>query len=350
MNSNNGELLLITVNHETVPMEDRERYSLDKDQVRKLYETLRETSIVDEALILSTCNRFELYSKTIDPEKGADSIIEALQKFYRIDAQSIRNHAVVQEGQAAIKHLIEVSAGLKSQIVGEAEIFGQVKDAYAMCQKLGYAGSLLNRLFQKGFQAAKLIRHSTSIGEGQINISNVAVSLSLKIFGGLDHTSALIVGTGEIGEKTAKALRSRGAKSFGVASHSLERTQGVAETWGGTPRVVSEIESYLNEYDIIISSTELNEPLLTQSSLEQLNRQRKNRPLFLIDLGLPRNIDPSCAAVDDVYLYNLDDLAKIAEDNLSERRAAIKSSEAIAAKKSELIWKTLVNRGLVSFR
>ncbi len=350
MSTHHGELLLITINHETVPLEERERYSLDDGQVKVLYEALHNSPSIEESLILNTCNRFELYSKTSDPKNGSTIAFETLGSFYKIQREEVESHARIRFGQEAIKHLIEVSAGLRSQITGEAEIFGQVKNAYATCQRLGYSGRLINRMVQKGFQAAKLIRHSTPIGEGQINISNVAVDLSLKIFGSLKDTSALVIGTGSIAEKTTKALRSRGASKFGVASRDSERANVVADAWGGNPHTLGELETYLNDYDIIISSTETDSPLLDARSLGKHMDARKNRPLFLIDLGLPRNMHSSCQEIENVYLYNLDDLAKIAEDNLSDRRAAIKYSEEIAAQKSASIWRTLESRGLVNFQ
>jgi len=350
MSSHHNELLLITINHETVPLEERERYSLDEAQVKILYEALHKSPTIEESLILNTCNRFELYSKTSDPQNGIDIAFGTLGSFYGIDRKEVESHARTRYGQEAIKHLIEVSAGLRSQITGETEIFGQVKNAYATCQQLGYAGRLINRMVQKGFQAAKLIRHSTPIGEGQINISNVAVDLSLKIFGSLEDISALVIGTGEIGEKTAKALRSRGATRFGIASRSSKRASQVATDWGGVPHGLGELSTYLNRYDIIISSTESSQPLLDAQILEGHMDERKNRPLFLVDLGLPRNLDASCQELENVYLYNLDDLAKIAEDNLAERRAAIKHSEEIAAQKSASIWRMLESRGLVNFQ
>lgn len=350
MSSGHDELLVVTVNHESVPMKDRERYSLDNHQIETLYKTLRDTSIIEESLVLNTCNRFELYFKTNDPRSGKSIVFELLSAFYRIPLEEFQAHAKTRSGQEAIKHLIEVSAGLRSQITGEAEIFGQVKNAYSVCQQLGGAGALINRMVQKGFQAAKLIRHSTPIGHGQINISNVAVDLSLKIFGSLDRVSALIIGTGEISEKTAKALRSRGALEFGIVSRSLERAETVARDWGGKALALGGLNSYLNAYDILIASTNAETPILTKAALHRLHPARKNRPLFLIDLGLPRNLDSACEELDQVYLYNLDDLAKIAENNLSDRRAAIRVSETIADQKSDAIWKMLEKRGLVSSR
>lgn len=350
MSSDLDELWVVTVNHETVPMEERERYSLNDSQVEALYKMLHATLIIDEFLILNTCNRFELYFKTSDPRDGNSMVFETLSSFYRIPIAELEAHVKTRSGQEAIKHFIEVSAGLRSQITGEAEIFGQVKNAYSKCQQLGGAGALINRMVQKGFQAAKLIRNSTPIGQGQINISNVAVDLSLKIFGSLERVSALIIGTGEISEKTAKALRSRGAREFGIVSRSLERAETVASDWGGQALALDALDSYLNDYDILIASTNAQTPLLTKATLDRLHPARKNRPLFLIDLGLPRNLDVACNELDNVYLYNLDDLAKIAEDNLSDRRAAIQTSESIASQKSSAIWRMLEKRGLVSSR
>ncbi len=348
MSPEHHELLLVTVNHETVPMEERERYALDETQVSSLYQLMGETDAIEESMVLNTCNRFELYFKTNDPPSGQATIFEALSGFYGIPLNELESHAKTRGGQEAVKHLIEVSAGLRSQITGEAEIFGQVKEAYSKCQHFGGAGAVINRMVQKGFQAAKLIRHTTPIGQGQINISNVAVDLSSKIFGSLERAAALVIGTGEISEKTTKALRSRGAQRFGIASHSMERACSIADVWGGEPRALDSLESYLNAYDILISATDTETPLLTKQMLDRLHPARKNRPLFLIDLGLPRNLDANCDELDNVYLYNLDDLAKIAEDNLKERKAAIQCSETIASQKSDAIWRMLEKRGLVN--
>lgn len=336
---------VLSINHENVPLDIRERYSVDAGKVGLLYDSLEKADFVTESLILSTCNRFELYA-CVGPD-CEDKLFTTLESFYDLKVTEIKEHARIRSGKDAVRHLIEVAAGLRSQITGEAEIFGQVKAAYSRSTSTGSAGKVINRIFQKGFQAAKLIRHTTQIGEGQINISNVAVDLSSKIFGNLKGTSALVLGTGEIGEKTVKALKSRGVARFGIASRTIERAKEVAEDWGATALSMEDVNDYLNDYDIVLASTVVDEPIITYKSTQAALGKRKGRPLFLIDLGLPRNIDPNCQNFDNVFLYNLDDLAAIAEENQAQRKKAVLDSEEIAVQKSDIIWGNLVSRGQV---
>ena len=339
--------ILLSVNHESVPLEVREEYSLEESKLALLYDQLNQIESISESLILNTCNRLELYACVSD-EHPENPPLSILSEFFEKDALSLLEHFKVRRGQQAIQHLIEVCAGLRSQIPGEVEIFGQVKNAYSASHKNGYTGKIINRVFQKGFQAAKLIRNTTRIGEGQINVANVAVELAAKIFGSLGKASTLSLGTGDIGEKTVKALKSRGVERLGVASRSFERAESVSKDWGGKPYSISGLASYLHEYDIVIASVGAEEKLIDYSMAKNAVHQRRDRPLFLIDLGLPRNIDPDCQELDNVFLYNLDDLAVIANENLKERKAAVDSSEKIASHRSQLIWESLLRRGIHS--
>ncbi|MDQ8197721.1 glutamyl-tRNA reductase [Pelagicoccus enzymogenes] len=343
MSRQHDSFSVISINHEVAPLEVRERYSMDDAKVATLYTTLKNKGKVEESLVLNTCNRFELYTQC---EDGADAefVLHTLANAYGVSPDELAGHLHLRSGRDAVQHLIEVAAGLRSQITGEAEIFGQVKAAYALSQEHGYAGKTINRVFQKGFQAAKLIRNSTTVGQGQINIANVAVDLAGKIFGELRSAAALSLGTGEIGEKTVKALRSRGAETFGIASRSQDRAEEVAREWGGTPRLLQDLESYLPEYDIVIASVGAEEAVLTRKIVKQCSSRRKGRPLFLIDLGLPRNIEQGCEDFDNVFLYNLDDLASIADENLAQRKEAVVDATAIAEQKSEFIWNAILKR------
>ncbi len=343
MSREHDSFSVISINHEIAPLEVRERYSMDDTKVGSLYAELQSNSLVSETLVLNTCNRFELYTQLTD-EATERCVLETLAKAYSVEVTELEKHLHFRSGRNAVQHLIEVAAGLRSQITGEAEIFGQVKAAYALSQDRGYAGKTINRVFQKGFQAAKLIRNSTPVGEGQINIANVAVDLAGKIFGELSSAAALSLGTGEIGEKTVKALRSRGAETFGVASRSQARAEEVAREWGGTPRLLQNLESYLPEYDIVIASVGADEAVITRKIIKECYARRKGRPLFLIDLGLPRNIEKGCEDFDNIFLYNLDDLATIADENLAQRKQAVVDATAIAEQKSEFIWNSILKR------
>lgn len=343
MSRANDSFTVISINHEIAPLEVRECYSMDDAKVDSLYADLHASDDISESLVLNTCNRFELYTECSNKE-STNNVLELLAKTYNVSVSELEGHLHLRSGRDAVQHLIEVSAGLRSQITGEAEIFGQVKAAYALSQDRGYAGKTINRVFQKGFQAGKLIRNSTTVGEGQINIANVAVDLAGKIFGELSSAAALSLGTGEIGEKTVKALRSRGAKDFGIASRSQTRAEEVANEWGGTPRLLHDLETYLPEYDIVIASVGAEEAVITKSILKKCFSKRKGRPLFLIDLGLPRNIEQACEDFDNVFLYNLDDLASIADENLAQRKQAVIEAKAIAEQKSEFIWNAILKR------
>ena len=345
MSRETESFILLSINHETASLAERERFSVDDANVRTLYQRLKDSPQIDEALVLNTCNRFELYAQL---GSGAlpDHLTALLAEFYGYSPSEVAAHVRLRHGLDAVQHLIEVAAGLRSQITGEAEIFGQVKNAYALCLDQGRAGKVINRVFQKGFQAAKLIRNSTQIGEGQINIANVAVELASKIFGSLERAAALSLGTGEIGEKTVKALRSRGAADFGIVSRSPDRAAAVAQDWGGRPHSLADLGKYLPFYDIVIASIGSEEPVVTRELVKSALARRKDRPLFLIDLGLPRNVQPTCGHLDNVFLYNLDDLAAIAEENLAERRAALAASQEIAAQKAATIWQSIVTRNL----
>lgn len=343
MSQGDDSFFVLSINHEKAPLEVREQYSLDADKVSKLYQELDNRSGVSESLILNTCNRFELYTR-VQPQTQASEILEILSGFYGVTPEDVREHLHLDSGRQAVQHLIEVSAGLRSQITGEAEILGQVKSAYAESQKAGHAGKVINRVFQKAFQAAKLIRTSTAVCQGQISIASVAVDLATKIFGNLASAKALSLGTGEIGENTVASLRARGAREFGIASRSPERAKEAAEKWGGSPKVLGELESYLADYDIVIAAVGSEDPVVTQSLLKRCGIQKRERPLFLIDLGLPRNIERSCEDFDNIFLYNLDDLASIAEENLAHRKEAVIESKEIAAQKSEFIWNAILKR------
>ncbi|EDY85140.1 glutamyl-tRNA reductase [Verrucomicrobiia bacterium DG1235] len=346
MSRENDSFIVLSINHEVAPLDVRERYSVDDSKANDLYALLHNTGGVSESLVLNTCNRFELYTK-LEKDANIECVVAILAEFYGEPSDKVLEHLHLRSGREAVQHLIEVSAGLRSQITGEAEIFGQVKSAYAESQNRGYAGKLINRVFQKGFQAAKLIRNSTTVGEGQINIANVAVDLASKIFGDLKSAAVLSLGTGEIGEKTVKALRSRGAKDFGIASRSQERAEEVASKWGGAPHVLADLQSYLPQYDIVIASVGTDGAVITHDLVKKCAARRRGRPLFLIDLGLPRNIEQSCDAFDNVFLYNLDDLASIAEENIAQRKEAVIESTNIAANKAQHIWEAIAKRGLL---
>jgi glutamyl-tRNA reductase len=231
-----------------------------------------------------------------------------------------------------------------SQVVGETEILGQVKEAYAAAQATGTTGPVLNRVFQKTFQAAKHVRTSTAIGEGQISVASVAVDLALKIFGDLRHCRVLVLGAGEIGEKTVRAFRSRNAgvlldSRMAVTSRRLQRAEELARTFAAQAIPLERVAGALPEFDIAVCSTAAPGVVVTRAMAAAAMRRRAVRPLFFIDLAMPRNIDPGVADLPNVFLYNLDDLAKIAGENLALRQAEMERVRALLAGKAEALWR-----------
>ena len=331
-------LFLIGATHHRVPLEVREKLSLTSDAASALQAELTAMSGLREYAVLNTCNRVEFYgvAETSDAAARVAAAFCARQKF---DLTEFERISLNLRGREAIQHLLEVSAGLDSQIVGENEIFGQVKDAYAAAQARGSTGPVLNRVFQKGFQAAKHVRTHTGITEGQVSVANVAVELAVNIFGAIKDTRILLVGAGEIGEKTAKAFQSRGAAALTVASRRLERAMELASSLGASAMPFEQFESRLNEYDVVVCATSAPGVVVTHAATKTAMHKRPARPLFFIDQALPRDVEPAVAKIDNVFLYNLDDLAKIAEENRAAREAELVKCRSIIAEKAEALWR-----------
>ncbi len=337
------QLFLIGATHHRVPLEVREKLSLTSDAAAALQAELASMSGLREYAVLNTCNRVEFYgvAETSDAAARVTAAFCARQKFDLTEFERISLHL---HGREAIQHLLEVSAGLDSQIIGENEIFGQVKDAYAAAQARGSTGPVLNRVFQKGFQAAKHVRTNTGITEGQVSVANVAVELAVNIFGAIKDTRILLVGAGEIGEKTAKAFQSRGAAALTVASRRLERAMELASSLGASAMPFEQFESRLNEFDVVVCATSAPGVVVTHAATKTAMHRRPARPLFFIDQALPRDVDPAVAKIDNVFLYNLDDLAKIAEENRAAREAELVKCRSIIAEKAEALWRQVATQ------
>ena len=317
-------LFCIGISHHTANVETRERYALHRSE-----EALRTESGCAEALVLATCNRVEVYLSTAEPlatdhitrclMNGAVATLEDAGAFYRY------------EGEECVRHLFRVAAGLDSMVIGETEILGQVKKAYAQARESGGAGPVLHRLFQRAFRVAKQVRSRTDITRGAVSVGSVAVELAVKIFGDLSDRKVLVLGAGETSERTARALNSRGVGDIRVSNRSLERAQGLAAQVGGQVIPFHEWSLQCREIDILISSTSADEPLLTPEMLSPLVRERADRPLFIIDIAVPRDVAPEVNEMEGVYLYDIDSLQSIAEQALALRREQIAASERIIA-------------------
>ncbi|HVU16214.1 MAG TPA: glutamyl-tRNA reductase [Candidatus Didemnitutus sp.] len=334
---NPAALLFVGVSHHTAPLAVRERLTLDGDRAAQLADRLRADPAIREFALLSTCNRTEIYAVAASPAAGV-AAQQYLAEVSGCAPDDLGPLTVHRNDVAVIDHLFGVAAGLDSQIVGEAEILGQVKEAYHAALERNWTGPVLNRVFQKTFQTAKHIRTHTALGEGQISIATVAVDLAGKIFGSLEEISILVVGAGDIGLKTIQAFQSRGARKITVASRTLSKAEEAAAQAGGWAVSMSELPEILPSVDIVASSTSAPYAHITQNMVAYAMRRRPQRPLFLVDLALPRDIEPGAAEVADVYLYNLDDLARIAEDNLARRKAEVARGQTIVSQRSVALW------------
>ncbi len=317
-------LFCVGISHHTAKVETRERYAGQRSE-----DALRAESGCTEALMLATCNRVEVYGSAAAPiateqiarwlARGVAGTMEDASAFYRY------------EGEECVRHLFRVAAGLDSMVIGETDILGQVKKAYANARESRSIGPLLHRLFQRAFRAAKQVRSRTEITRGAVSVGSVAVDLAVKIFGDLRDRKVLILGAGETSERTARALSSRGVTDIRVSNRSFERAESLAGLVRGRAVSFHEWALQCREIDILISSTSADEPLLTPNILSPLIRERSDQPLFIIDIAVPRDVAPEVNEMDGVFLYDIDSLQSIAEQSLTLRRQQIAAGEGIIA-------------------
>lgn len=315
-------LFCIGISHHTAKVETRERYAL-----RRSEEAVRAGSGCAEALILPTCNRVEVYGAA-DSSIGTEQIVRCLAESETMeDASAFYRY----EGEDCVRHLFRVVSGLDSMVIGETEILGQAKKAYENARASGNAGPSLHRLFQRAFRAAKQVRSRTEITRGAVSVGSVAVELAVKIFGDLRERKVLLLGAGETSERTARSLTSRGVTDIRVSNRSIERAETLAAVVRGRAVPFSAWADQCAEIDILISSTSADEPLLTPLILSPLIRERLDRPLFIIDIAVPRDVAPEVNEMDGVYLYDIDSLQSIAAQSLALRRQQIAAGEEIIA-------------------
>lgn len=317
-------LFCVGISHHTANVETRERYAGSCSE-----ESLRAASGCRETLVLATCNRVEVYGSA-DAPVATEEVLRCLQ---RAGAGAVENAEAFyrHDGAACAQHLFRVVAGLDSMVIGETEILGQVKKAYANARESGSAGPLLHRLFQRAFRVAKQVRSNTEITRGAVSVGSVAVDLAVKIFGDLTQCRVLILGAGETSERTARALSSRGVTDIRVSNRSFERAESLAGLVRGRAVSFHEWTAQCREVDILISSTSAEGPLLTPQVLAPMIRSRADRPLFIIDIAVPRDVAPEVNEMDGVYLYDIDSLQSIAEQSLALRRQQIAAGEKIIA-------------------
>jgi len=326
-------VVVVGLSHRSAPVELRERFAFAETKIPEALQSLRSAGIAEEAVILSTCNRVEIYAATtLAPGQAFDELKRFLAQMHAYN-NPLRDELYMLSEPQSLEHLFKVACGLDSMVLGETEILGQIKQAYDLALKNQHTGSRLNKAFQRAFNVAKHIRTETNIQRGSVSVASVAVELAERIFSSLNEHEVMVIGAGDTSEKTARALLSRGARSVIVANRSFDRAQALARDLGG--RAVS-FEDWAKEFeqvDIVISSTAAPHHILDRPKLEPLMKLRRNRPLLLIDIAVPRDIDPEVNFLENVYLYNVDDLQTIADDYLKQRKEEIVRCEAIIAEK-----------------
>lgn len=317
------DLAVIGINHKTAPVEMREKLSFYPDRAIKANRELKESLSLKESLILSTCNRVEIYAVCDRNEDYVSGIKSFLSRYHDMDLSEYEDKIYIRRGREAVEHLFGVAAGLDSMIIGEMEISGQVKKAYQNARESFTTGKALNRLFEKALFTAKKIRTKTLIGKGAVSVSSVAVRLAEKILGKLNDKTALIIGTGAIGEKLLLHLKKNNIKSILVTNRTLEKAQVLAGAFAATAVAFEGFLERLTDVDIVIVSTGAPHSIIRKDDIVSLMPKRKQRPLFIIDLAVPRNVDEGVNNIDNAYLYNIDDLEKIINENIGFRRGEL---------------------------
>ncbi len=327
-------VVVVGISHHSSSVEFRERFSFAESELDETLRQLTECGLVQESVLLSTCNRVELYAATRLP---ATEALHALKQFLiknrKYDGQ-VDEEIYGFADPLSVEHLYRVASGLDSLVLGETEILGQLKKAYHSAQSMKSTGRQLNKIFQKAFYVSKHIRSNTGIQRGSTSVGSVAVELADKIFDGLKGRRVMVIGAGDTSEKTARSLLSRGASEVAVTNRSHDRALALAENLKGRAVRFQEWEAEFTDLDIVISSTSAPTYVLDRARVERLVRPRQSRPLLLIDIAVPRDIDPEINEIENVYVYNIDHLQSIAQDYLSQRQKEISSCESFIKSKA----------------
>ncbi len=325
-------IVVVGCNHRTAPVELRERVSFGSGKAQAAAAELRALGVAEEAVVLSTCNRSELYAALGGNfEAGLEKLERYFSGFHGLEPGELSTHLYRRKGPEAAMHLYRVAAGLDSMLLGEAEILGQVREAYRQALEHGSTGPVLNRLFQGALEVGKRVRSETEVGSRAMSVAFAGVKLAERVFGSFEGRRALIVGAGAMAEQAAGHLRARGIGAIRVVNRSAERAEELAGKVGGETAEWKDLESALGWPDIVIASVSAEECILGRRHFERAMAERGNLPMFVADLGMPRNVEAGCAALYNLYIYNLDELGEIVEQNRRAREAEVPRAEALIA-------------------
>ena len=324
-------LFLLGVSHRTAPVDLREKLDFSSRDLGQAVEALASRPSATESVVLSTCNRSEIYVASEDPARAREELVAFLSEFHGLPPETFLPHLFVKEDAAAAGHLFRVAAGLDSLVVGEPQILGQVKEAFQTAPDRRAAGPLLSKVFHWSFNVGKRVRTETALGEGAVSISFAAVALARKIFGHLAGRRVLVVGAGEISTLTAQHLRTQGVGDIVITSRTLAHAEALAQEVKGRAVPWDEMPVALQSADIVLTATGSQRPIITRQHLSSHAGRRRNEPLFIIDVAVPRDVEASVGEIEQVFLYNVDDLQGIVNENLSRRSAEVDRAEAIVA-------------------
>jgi glutamyl-tRNA reductase len=341
-------LLLVGISHRTAPVELRERLDFQARGLDDALQALSSRHATSEAVIVSTCNRAELYAACEDVEASRAAIAEFIGDYHGIDPSAVTPHIYGVTDLEAARHLFRVAAGLDSLVVGEPQILGQVKEAHGAASAAHTSRTFLNRLFHASFAVGKRVRTETGLGSGAVSVSFAAVALSKKIFGDLKGRNVLVIGAGEMGKLTALHMKSQGVHQVTIVSRTMAHAARTAEAIGGASAAPwEELDTVLGSADIVITATGAATAILTKPHLEAVMRPRRNRPLFIIDIAMPRDVEPAAGEIEQVFLYNIDDLQATVRENLARRASEVTRAEAIVSEEVEKFGQWLRSRGAI---
>jgi glutamyl-tRNA reductase len=319
--------LMVGLNYRTAPVEIREKLTFDPDSIAQAMKELKGKKSILENIIVSTCNRTEIYAVVDQLHTGRYYIKDFLSQWFGIDKEEFTPYLSIFENEGAVEHLFHVTCGLNSMVVGETQILGQVRSSFLSAQEKGTSGTVFNHLFKQSITLAKRAHSETEIGSNAVSVSYAAVELAKKIFGDLTNKNVLILGAGKMGELAVQNLHGSGVGKVTVMNRTFEKAQNLAEKFQGEAKTIEELQCALVEADIMISSTGAKGYVITKEMMQDVERMRKGRPLFMVDIAVPRDLDPGLAGLESVFLYDIDDLEGIVEANLQERKVAAEEIE-----------------------
>jgi len=341
-------LLLVGISHRTAPVELRERLDFHARGLDTALRALASRQGAQEAAVLSTCNRAEIYAACEDVEHAVDDLVSFVSEFHGIDRKALQPLIYRLTDFDAARHLFRVAAGLDSLVVGEPQILGQVKEAHASAGTAQTSGPLLNRLFHASFGVGKRVRTETALGSGAVSVSFAAVALARKIFGDLKGRNVLVVGAGEMGKLTALHMKTQGVHRVTIVSRTIAHAARTAEAIGGASAAPwEEIDSALSASDIVITATGAASPILTKAHVESIMRSRRSRPLFIIDIAVPRDVEPAAGELEQVFLYNIDDLQATVRENMARREGEVARAQGIVDEEVERFAAWFRSRGAI---